>query len=33
VWQVNLYDIPRNLARHWLDRAGLLGHWRALRRS
>jgi len=33
VWQVNLYDIPRNLARHWLDRAGLLGHWRALKRS
>jgi glycosyltransferase involved in cell wall biosynthesis len=32
VWQVNLYDIPRNLARHWLDRAGLLGYWRALRR-
>jgi glycosyltransferase involved in cell wall biosynthesis len=33
IWQVNLYDIPRNLARHWLNRAGLLGHWRALRRS
>ena len=32
VWQVNLYDIPRNAARHWLGRAGLLRHWRALRR-
>jgi glycosyltransferase involved in cell wall biosynthesis len=32
VWQVNLYDIPRNAARHWLARAGLLRHWRALRR-
>lgn len=33
VAQVNFYDIPRNTARHWLDRAGLLGHWRALKRS
>ena len=33
VTQVNFYDIPRNTARHWLDRAGLLGHWRALKRS
>jgi glycosyltransferase involved in cell wall biosynthesis len=33
VWQVNLYDIPRNAARRWLDQAGLLGQWRALRRS
>ncbi len=31
--QVNLYDIPRNTARHWIDRAGLLGHWRALKGS
>jgi glycosyltransferase involved in cell wall biosynthesis len=33
VWHVNLYDIPRNAARQWLGRAGLLRHWRALRRS
>ncbi|MDO8502316.1 MAG: glycosyltransferase family 2 protein [Gemmatimonadaceae bacterium] len=33
VWQVNLYDIPRNTARRWLDRVGLLGHWRALKGS
>jgi len=33
VWQVNLYDIPRNAARQWLRRAGLLRHWRALKRS
>jgi glycosyltransferase involved in cell wall biosynthesis len=33
VWQVNLYDIPRNLARRWLARAGLLRYWRALRRA
>lgn len=33
VWQVNLYDIPRNVARRWIDRAGLLGHWRALKGS
>ena len=33
LWQVNLYDIPRNAARQWLGRAGLLRHWRALRRS
>ena len=33
VAQVNLYDIPRNTARHLLDRAGLLGYWRALKRS
>lgn len=33
VWQVNLYDIPRNMARRWIDRAGLLGHWRALKGS
>lgn len=32
VWQVNLYDIPRNAVRHWLSRAGLLGTWRALKR-
>jgi glycosyltransferase involved in cell wall biosynthesis len=33
VWQVNVYDIPRNMARRWIDRAGLLGHWRALKGS
>ncbi len=33
LWQVNLYDIPRNTTRHWLDRVGLLGHWRAMKRS
>lgn len=33
VWHVNLYDIPRNTARRWIDRAGLLGHWRALKGS
>ena len=33
IWQVNLYDIPRNTARHWIDRVGLLGHWRALKGS
>lgn len=33
VWQVNLYDIPRNAARRWLNQAGLLGQWRELRRS
>ncbi|HUQ19691.1 MAG TPA: hypothetical protein VM099_08760, partial [Gemmatimonadaceae bacterium] len=33
VSQVNLYDIPRNAARHWLGRAGLLRHWRALKRT
>ena len=33
ILQVNLYDIPRNTARHWIDRAGLLGHWRALKGS
>ena len=33
VWQVNLYDIPRNAARRWLNQAGLLGPWRELRRS
>ena len=33
VWQVNLYDIPRNAARRLLARAGLLGHWRALKGS
>ena len=32
VWHVNLYDIPRNVARNWLSRAGLLGYWRALKR-
>lgn len=32
VWQVNLYDIPRNTIRHWLRAAGLLGYWRALKR-
>ena len=32
VWQVNLYDIPRNTVRHWLRAAGLLGYWRALKR-
>lgn len=31
--QVNFYDIPRNAARRWIDRAGLLGHWRALKGS
>lgn len=31
VWQVNLYDIPRHTARRWIGRAGLLGHWRALK--
>jgi glycosyltransferase involved in cell wall biosynthesis len=30
VWQVNLYDIPRNVVRRFLVRAGLLGYWRAL---
>jgi glycosyltransferase involved in cell wall biosynthesis len=33
VSQVNLYDIPRNATRYWLDRIGLLGHWRAMKRS
>lgn len=33
VAQVNLYDIPRNVARRWIGRAGLLGHWRALKGS
>jgi len=33
VTRVNLYDIPRNAARRWIDRAGLLGHWRALKGS
>jgi hypothetical protein len=33
VLQVNLYDIPRNTARRWIGRAGLLGHWRALKGS
>ena len=33
VSQVNLYDIPRNTVRRWLDRAGLLGQWRALKGS
>jgi glycosyltransferase involved in cell wall biosynthesis len=33
VAQVNFYDIPRNAARRWLGRAGLLGHWRALKGS
>jgi glycosyltransferase involved in cell wall biosynthesis len=33
VWQVNLYDIPRNAARRLLARAGLLGPWRALKGS
>lgn len=33
VAQVNLYDIPRNMARRWIDRAGLLGRWRALKGS
>lgn len=33
VWQVNLYDIPRNAARRWLNQAGLLAQWRVLRRS
>lgn len=31
VGQVNFYDIPRNSVRRWLDRAGLLGSWRALK--
>ena len=33
ILQVNLYDIPRNTARRMIDRAGLLGHWRALKGS
>jgi glycosyltransferase involved in cell wall biosynthesis len=33
ILQVNFYDIPRNAARRWIDRAGLLGHWRALKGS
>jgi glycosyltransferase involved in cell wall biosynthesis len=33
VAHVNLYDIPRNMARRWIDRAGLLGRWRALKGS
>jgi len=33
VWQVNLYDIPRNAVRRFLAQAGLLGHWRALKGS
>jgi putative colanic acid biosynthesis glycosyltransferase len=33
VSQVNLYDIPRNAVRRFLHRAGLLGHWRALKGS
>ena len=33
VSQVNLYDIPRNAMRRFLHRAGLLGHWRALKGS
>lgn len=32
VWRVNLVEIPRFAARHWLHRAGLLGLWRALKR-
>jgi len=32
VWRVNLYDIPRNTARDWLSRVGLLGAWRAVKR-
>ncbi|MEO5588799.1 MAG: glycosyltransferase family 2 protein [Gemmatimonadaceae bacterium] len=31
VGQVNFYDIPRNSVRRWMDRAGLLGSWRALK--
>ncbi len=33
VAQVNLYDIPRNSVRRWMDRAGLLRRWRALKGS
>jgi hypothetical protein len=33
VWQVNLYDIPRNAVRRFLANVGLLGHWRALKGS
>ena len=33
VWQVNLYDIPRNAVRRFLANLGLLGHWRALKGS
>jgi glycosyltransferase involved in cell wall biosynthesis len=33
VWHVNLYDIPRNMTRRVLARAGLLGHWRTLKGS
>ncbi len=32
VWRVNLVEIPRNATRHWLNRAGGLGLWRALKR-
>lgn len=31
ILRVNLYALPRNSARHWLDRVGLLGNWRALK--
>ncbi len=33
VWQVNLYDIPRNSVRRWLAQAGLLKYWRSLKGS
>lgn len=33
VTQINLYDIPRNVARHLLQRAGLLERWRLLKGS
>lgn len=33
VAQVNVYDIPRNTARHWLTGLGLLGAWRAVKRQ
>jgi len=33
VWRVNLYDIPRSAVRDLLGRAGLLGYWRALKRT
>lgn len=31
ILRVNLYALPRSSVRYWLDRAGMLQHWRALR--
>ncbi len=31
VWHVSFYDIPRNVVRSLLERAGLLRHWRKLK--